>query len=79
MDTSSDESAENAAEKDKESSLEPRKEVNSSMPGFELISENEKKVRSCYRIDLYIKDVVITVSLYRICNCFAFVRTSHQE
>ncbi|KAH9515332.1 Transcriptional adapter 2-beta [Bulinus truncatus] len=44
MDTSSEENGEKAQGKGDESTVEARKEVNSSMPGFELISENEKKL-----------------------------------
>lgn len=44
MGTSLIENAEKGTEKDRESRLQPRREVNSSMSGFELISENEKKV-----------------------------------
>lgn len=40
MDTSSGENG----EKDEKPNMEPRREVNSNMPGYELISENEKKV-----------------------------------
>ena len=43
MDTTSDEKDGKVVEKD-DSSIESRKEVNNSMPGFDLISENEKKV-----------------------------------
>ncbi|KAK0050735.1 transcriptional adapter 2-beta-like isoform X1, partial [Biomphalaria pfeifferi] len=44
MDTSSEENAEKAPGKGDEGTVEARKEVNNSMPGFELISENEKKL-----------------------------------
>ncbi|RUS80988.1 hypothetical protein EGW08_011263 [Elysia chlorotica] len=43
MDTSSGENEEKVSEKD-ENSVETRKGVNNSMPGFELVSENEKKL-----------------------------------
>jgi len=43
MDTTSDEKDGKVVEKD-DSSIESRKEVNNSMPGFDLISENEKKL-----------------------------------
>ncbi|CAL1529449.1 unnamed protein product [Lymnaea stagnalis] len=44
MDTSSEENVEKAQGKGDEGIIEAPKEVNSSMPGFELISENEKKL-----------------------------------
>ncbi|BFZ07447.1 hypothetical protein BsWGS_10486 [Bradybaena similaris] len=42
--------AEKVIEKDRESRLQPRREVNSSMSGSELISENEQKL--CNSMDV---------------------------
>ena len=44
MDTTSDEKDGKVVEKS-ETGIESRREWNNSMPGFDLISENEKKVR----------------------------------
>lgn len=45
MDTSLEENVEKVLGKGEEGVTESHREINNSMPGFELISENEKKVQ----------------------------------